>query len=795
MAKKKSYDAYLRQQMEDLIDQLQLPNLYKQSLKERWLDQMIWADKKAAQSRRSYYQLRLIAIVGGVILPALVGISVQLGQDSQFFRVWFPPLTFVLSQVIAVSVAIEEFCKFGDRWRDYRKMAEDLKSEGWQYLQSSGPYEYGSHPVSGPVQTYTERSTSLDAASVNGLVDSLGSLQSNGRQKHQVTHLQTYAQFANRVESIIKNDVQSYISDLLQQQAKQDAEAQKVLAQAQSASSNQTLIAQLDSFDPALNAPLSLVSSAPSAPANSALTPVTPAPMRATVMTTSPPTPGVVGVLKVQQETTFKLSTQPSQVLPDAQKITVGQGAAFGLMACTIADQNHLRVTFNQGVGPEKRNTWFVYAPHIQIVDRNGQPAAPTLLAPSVAASAAVGRKGEIKLAVPYYSQRDNVVDWWRTCNTSSCAMVAKFLGAKISGDDEYYHYVTKYGDTTEQSVQELALRELGIKSTWSQTLDFDDLDQSLANGLPIVIGILHRGPLEAPDRDSGHMLVVIGRKASGDYIVHDPYGSVLDGYATTNGKGLVYSRQVLTCRWTPDGKGSGWGRLFYGNKSPQSPFLPSDAGSTIKQWTPPSTATLPIGSGANAKLASVAAGSTQGTVLITVEQLLKIAGPDGHKEHLRELAPAVNQCLEKYQINTPLRIAHFLAQVMHESGGFHYLREIWGPTDAQSGYEGREDLGNTQPGDGKRFMGRGLIQLTGRANYTRLTQAMNVDFLSKPQLLEQSPYAVLSSGWFWHVEKNLNPIADRDDAKTITRRINGGLNGYDDRLEYLHRAKSVLKC
>ncbi|MGV0024913.1 DUF4231 domain-containing protein [Phormidesmis priestleyi] len=111
MAKKKSYDAYVRQQMGDLIDQLQLPNLHRQSLKERWLDQVIWADKKAAQCRRSYYRLRLTTIVGGVILPALVGISVQLGQDSPFFRVWFPPLTFVLSQVIAVSVAIEEFCK------------------------------------------------------------------------------------------------------------------------------------------------------------------------------------------------------------------------------------------------------------------------------------------------------------------------------------------------------------------------------------------------------------------------------------------------------------------------------------------------------------------------------------------------------------------------------------------------------------------------------------------------------------------------------------------------------------
>jgi hypothetical protein len=222
MPKKKSYDAYVRQQMGDLIDQLQLSRFEKQSLKERWLDQMIWADKKAAQSRRSYYRLRLTTVVGGVILPALVGISLQLGQNSKFFRVWFPPLTFALSQVIAVSVAIEEFCKFGDRWRDYRKMAEDLKSEGWNYIQASGPYE-----VSDPLE-------------------------------QSLAHERYFAQFSSRVESIIKNDVESYISNLKQHQAKHDAETQKILAQAQAFGSGknlheQTLNEPLPSDVPALS--------------------------------------------------------------------------------------------------------------------------------------------------------------------------------------------------------------------------------------------------------------------------------------------------------------------------------------------------------------------------------------------------------------------------------------------------------------------------------------------------------------------------------------------------------------
>ncbi len=570
MAKKKSYDAYVRQQMGDIIDQLQLPNLYKQSLKERWLDQMIWADKKAAQSRRSYYRLRLTTIVGGVILPALVGISVQLGQDSQFLRLWFPPLTFLLSQVIAVSVAIEEFCKFGDRWRDYRKMAEDLKSEGWQYLQSSGPYEYGMDHVPESFQSNGQRSTSMDDLSMSGLSSPSRTFELNNNSKHQKTHLQNYAQFANRIESIIKNDVQGYIANLVQHQAKQDAQAQKVLAQAQAVATDKTIIAQLATLDPGYRDP------------NAA--PVAAAPVMTTAQPNSAPIAGAVGTLRVNHDTVFKLTPQPAQSLPDSQKIAISNGSAFGVSTYAIADHNHFHVTFNQGLGAENRNTWYVFAPHVNVIGTDNKPATPTgaptaAITASVASAApvaapaaapkAIAPHGPIKLAVPYFTQRDNKVDSWRTCNTSSCAMAAKYLGAKISGDDDYYQYVIKYGDSTDHNAQTKALQDVHIQSTWSVTLDFDDLDKSLATGLPIVIGILHRGPLEAPS--GGHIIVVIGRTAEGNYIVNDPYGSVLDDYNTENGKELTYSRHVMTRRWLPDGSSKGWGRLFYGNTLPQS--------------------------------------------------------------------------------------------------------------------------------------------------------------------------------------------------------------------------------
>ena len=171
-----------------------------------------------------------------------------------------------------------------------------------------------------------------------------------------------------------------------------------------------------------------------------------------------------------------------------------------------------------------------------------------------------------IRLKVPYYQQVDNKFEPMRTCNTSSCAMVARFLGAKISSDDEYYKIVRKYGDTTDHSAQTQALAELGIRSTWNTDLEFEDLDRSLAAGLPAVIGILHRGTLAAPT--GGHMIVVIGQTGAKDYICHDPFGSILDaggGYTgdVNHGNSVIYPRYLLNRRWLPDGEHSGWGRLF----------------------------------------------------------------------------------------------------------------------------------------------------------------------------------------------------------------------------------------
>lgn len=167
--------------------------------------------------------------------------------------------------------------------------------------------------------------------------------------------------------------------------------------------------------------------------------------------------------------------------------------------------------------------------------------------------------------------------------------------------------------------------------------------------------------------------------------------------------------------------------------------------------------------------------------------------------------------------IDTPLRQAHWLAQMAHESGGFCFLREIWGPTKQQRRYErdpnarwptsskqaklpGYEtnrlayQLGNERPGDGFRYRGRGFIGVTGRENYTSCSLALHGDerLVHHPELLEQEPAA--SAGWYW-MSRAINRFADRDDVVKVTQAINGGKTGLDDRVRRLAIAKQAMEA
>ena len=174
----------------------------------------------------------------------------------------------------------------------------------------------------------------------------------------------------------------------------------------------------------------------------------------------------------------------------------------------------------------------------------------------------------------------------------------------------------------------------------------------------------------------------------------------------------------------------------------------------------------------------------------ITVQQLLLILPNAGPVAGV--FVPVLNTAMNRYQIVGTKRVAAFIAQVGHESGQLKYVKEIWGPTAAQKRYEGRADLGNTQPGDGSNYRGRGLIQITGRANYKACGEALGLDLIKQPELLEKPQHACMSAAWFW-ATKGLSTLADEGKFEAITRRINGGLNGLADRQLLYARALKVL--
>ena len=152
------------------------------------------------------------------------------------------------------------------------------------------------------------------------------------------------------------------------------------------------------------------------------------------------------------------------------------------------------------------------------------------------------------------------------------------------------------------------------------------------------------------------------------------------------------------------------------------------------------------------------------------------------------EFCEPLNNAMDKYSINTLLRESAFLAQVGHESGRLVYVQEI--ATGKE--YEGRKDLGNTKAGDGVKFKGRGLIQITGRTNYKQCGTDLKLDLLTHPELLETTENACLSAAWFWD-KHHLNPLADQQLLSSITKVINGGLNGQLDRQLLYNKAKSIL--
>lgn len=209
----------------------------------------------------------------------------------------------------------------------------------------------------------------------------------------------------------------------------------------------------------------------------------------------------------------------------------------------------------------------------------------------------------------------------------------------------------------------------------------------------------------------------------------------------------------------------------------------------------------------------------TSTETLISQVQLQTIFN-DADTSTVNLFATAINHCLQQYSINTPLRVAHFLAQIAHESGCLRFteenlnysakaLRSVFGKyfTDdtlaeqyarkpqaiANRVYASRMGNGDEASNDGWTFRGRGLIQLTGRHNYRALSKDENVDIEANPERCSEDPeWAVKVAGWYWD-KHQLNEQADKDDLRSITKAINGGFNGIEQRAAYLKRAKEVL--
>lgn len=198
----------------------------------------------------------------------------------------------------------------------------------------------------------------------------------------------------------------------------------------------------------------------------------------------------------------------------------------------------------------------------------------------------------------------------------------------------------------------------------------------------------------------------------------------------------------------------------------------------------------------------------------------MKTVLPKMNWEKAGTYIPFIASVLPKFGIDTPLRKAHFLAQVAHESGALQYsqenlnysaeaLRRVFGkyfPTIelakayahkpekiANRVYANRMGNGNEASGDGWKFRGRGLIQLTGKENYQKFGADNGIDCVKNPDMLLQPEWAIASAGWFWK-KRNLNAYADANDIVMVTKRINGGVNGLNDRQQYLDSFKRIYE-
>jgi len=187
--------------------------------------------------------------------------------------------------------------------------------------------------------------------------------------------------------------------------------------------------------------------------------------------------------------------------------------------------------------------------------------------------------------------------------------------------------------------------------------------------------------------------------------------------------------------------------------------------------------------------VSSTFGGSPPAALAVTGERLLRLA-PAGRAGIVEGIAQRFDALARQHDVDTRLRLCHFLAQAAHETDGFRTLAEYGGPSYFLR-YEGRQDLGNVQAGYGIRYHGRGIFQLTGRANYRRFGRIVGIDLEAEPERAGEPAISLAVAFAYWR-ERAINPAADADDVAAVTRLINGGRNGLAERTRYLEKAKGI---
>ncbi len=173
-------DPRLEQRLNELVESIELPELRKQFLRSRWLDQVVWMERAATRARRRYYGLRLITVIGAVTIPALV--SLNLKGDADTAVDW---VAFAVSLLVAISAAVEGFFHFGTLWRHYRETVERLKSEGWSYSQLSGPYRRPNATHASMFPAFASRVEQTFGQEVETFVTKIAREKSEGKQEEE----------------------------------------------------------------------------------------------------------------------------------------------------------------------------------------------------------------------------------------------------------------------------------------------------------------------------------------------------------------------------------------------------------------------------------------------------------------------------------------------------------------------------------------------------------------------------------------------------------------------------------